>query len=107
MAAERTIAELPGPPRLPSLGNTLQLLRPSRVHLTAERLVERYGPMVRLEVPRSTIVLLADREAIEAILRERPGRRLAEVADGRHWRSARSSAPSPSTSPRRLRSAMT
>jgi cytochrome P450 len=66
------IADLPGPPTLPLLGNTLQLLRPSRVHLVGEKWVKRYGPMVRVELPGSTMVLVADLEAINEILRDRP-----------------------------------
>jgi cytochrome P450 len=66
------IADLPSPPTLPLLGNTLQLLRPSRVHLVGEKWVQRYGSMVRVELPGSTMVLVADLEAINEILRDRP-----------------------------------
>jgi cytochrome P450 len=72
MTGSGSIADLPGPPALPLLGNTLQLLRPSRVHLVGERWVDRYGPMVRVELPGATMVLVADLEAINEILRDRP-----------------------------------
>jgi cytochrome P450 len=67
-----SIADLPGPPALPLLGNTLQLLRTSQVHLVGEKWIRRYGPMVRIRVGRGTIVAVADREAINEILRDRP-----------------------------------
>ena len=82
MSDTNSIADLPGPPALPLLGNTLQLLRASRVHLVGERWVERYGPMVRVKIPGATMVLVADLEAINEILRDRP--------DGyRRWASQR------------------
>ncbi|HTA15827.1 MAG TPA: cytochrome P450 [Solirubrobacteraceae bacterium] len=68
----RTIADLPGPPALPLLGNALQLLRPSRAHLVCERWIHGHGPMVRIKVGRESIVAIAEREAIDEILRQRP-----------------------------------
>ncbi|HEV7482293.1 MAG TPA: hypothetical protein VGO13_04265 [Solirubrobacterales bacterium] len=42
------------------------------MHLVGERWVDRYGPMVRVKLPGSTMVLVADLEAINEILRDRP-----------------------------------
>jgi cytochrome P450 len=69
---ERTIADLPHPPRLPLLGNAHQLLRTSRLHLTAERWAQRYGPIVRVDIGRRRIVGISDPDEIHRILRARP-----------------------------------
>ncbi|HEY2056212.1 MAG TPA: hypothetical protein VGH14_19955 [Solirubrobacterales bacterium] len=45
----RTIEELPGPRRLPLLGNVHQL-RASEMHLIAERWSDRYGPIYRFDI---------------------------------------------------------
>ncbi len=77
--ATRSIADLPGPRRLPLIGNAHQLARTSRVHLAAERWARRYGPIVRVDIGRRRIVGIADADEIHRILRERP--------DGfRRWR---------------------
>ncbi len=68
----RMIADLPGPPRLPLLGNALPLIRFSRVHLTAERWAQRYGPIVRVDIGRRPIVGISDVAAINQVLCERP-----------------------------------
>jgi cytochrome P450 len=69
----RTIADLPGPPRLPLLGNIHQLLPTSRLHLTAEGWAERYGPIYRADLGRQSMVVVSDVDEIGRILRERPG----------------------------------
>jgi cytochrome P450 len=75
----REIADLPGPPRLPLLGNAHQLIRTSRVHLTAERWARRYGPIMRVDIGRRRLIGISDADEIHRILRERP--------DGfRRWR---------------------
>lgn len=77
--ATRSIGDLPTPPRLPLIGNTHQILRTSRLHLTAEKWARRYGPIARIDIGRRRIVGLADADEIHRILRERP--------DGfRRWR---------------------
>jgi cytochrome P450 len=68
----RSIADLPAPRGLPLVGNAHQLVRASRVHLTSERWARRYGPIVRVDIGRRRIVGIADNEAINAILRDRP-----------------------------------
>ncbi len=79
LQATRSIADLPGPRRLPLIGNAHQLIRTSRVHLTAEEWSRRYGPIIRVDVGRRRIVQISDADEIHRILRERP--------DGfRRWR---------------------
>jgi cytochrome P450 len=74
MTATRSIAELPGPPRLPLIGNAHQIARVSRLHLTAEDWARRYGPIVRVEVGRRRMLGISDADEIHRILRERPDR---------------------------------
>ena len=68
----RTIADLPGPSRLPLLGNAHQLARTSRLHLTAEGWARRYGPIIRVNIGRRRIIGISDADEIHRILRERP-----------------------------------
>ncbi len=78
MTATRSIADLPGPPRLPVLGNAHQV-RPSALHSVAEEWCERYGPMFRFDLGPRRFVGIGDIEVINIVLRERP--------DGfRRWR---------------------
>lgn len=78
VTATRSIADLPGPPRLPLLGNAHQV-RASALHLAVEGWCERYGPIFRFDLGRRRIVAVGDLEEINKILRERP--------DGfRRWR---------------------
>src|ERR1700759_5610446 len=76
--ATRTIADLPGPGRLPLLGNAHQL-RPDRTHRTAEAWAERYGPIYRFALGRRRFVVISHVDAVNGALRDRP--------DGfRRWR---------------------
>jgi cytochrome P450 len=101
----RTIADLPGPPRLPLIGNAHQL-RTARLHLIAEEWHERYGPVFRFDIGRRHAVGIGDVDAINAVLRRRPDefRRWSEVlnnaqemtgtvgvfaAEGEDWRHHR------------------
>jgi cytochrome P450 len=68
----RSIADLPGPRRLPLLGNAHQLVPPSRVHLKAESWADQYGPIVRVNLGLRPIVGISDPKAIQEILRDRP-----------------------------------
>lgn len=79
---ERTIATLPGPRGLPLLGSALQL-HPRTIHRTMEAWCRRYGPMFRVRLGPREAVVLADPEAIGAVLRDRPDgfRRPAVTAD--------------------------
>ncbi len=76
--AARSISDLPGPRRLPLIGNAHQL-RPATLHQTAERWADRYGPVYRLEFGPRKVVVIGEVEALNAALRDRP--------DGfRRWR---------------------
>ena len=70
-AAPRSIADLPGPSRLPVLGNAHQV-RLERLHLTVERWSERYGPIFRFDLGPRPVVGVSDLDEINAILRNRP-----------------------------------
>jgi cytochrome P450 len=97
----RAVADLPQPPGLPLLGNAHQV-RPSVLHSVAETWCETYGPIFRLKLGPRQIVCVGDLEAINGILRDRPGgfrrgRQLEEglgfpgvfLAEGDEWRKQR------------------
>ena len=102
--APKTIAELPGPPGWPLVGNTLSIER-SQFHLQLEAWQRTYGNMYRLSLGGNTIVVVSDPALIAQALRARPeifGRtaRLARVtaeagfngiftANGDDWRRQR------------------
>jgi cytochrome P450 len=105
MAATRTIDDLPGPPRLPLIGNAHRM-RSKSLHLTAEEWCERYGTPYRFDIGGRGVVVIGDAETINAVLRERPDgfRRWSEIqtiseemwgtpgvfsAEGEDWRRAR------------------
>jgi cytochrome P450 len=104
MAAPRSIADLPGPPRLPLVGN-LHQVRVDRLHLTVEEWCRRYGPVFRFDIGPRRIVAIADSDAIDTVLRDRPDgfRRAREIesvlgemgirgvfsAEGSDWRRQR------------------
>lgn len=119
--ATRSIADLPGPGRLPLIGNAHQL-KPDRLHLSAEAWAERYGPLYRFDLGRRQVVVISDVDIVNEALRDRPDgfRRWREIleiteelgpvgvfsAEGDGWRSppstaticsatSRSSAPAP------------
>lgn len=102
--ATRTIADLPGPGRLPLLGNAFQL-RPATLHQTAEAWADRFGPMYRFDLGRRRVVVISDVDTVNAALRDRPDgyRRWREIleiteelgpvgvfsAEGEDWRRMR------------------
>lgn len=76
--AARSISDLPGPRRLPLVGNAHQV-RPGTLHLTAEEWADRYGPLYRFDLGGRKVVAVGDAETLNALLRDRP--------DGfRRWR---------------------
>lgn len=102
--ALRDYADLPGPRPLPWIGNLLQLDRES-FHRSIEDGVSRYGPTWRLRLGRQKVMVITDRAAMMALLRDRPlnwqrGSRLTTVlnalgprgvfsAEGEQWRRQR------------------
>ena len=104
-AAPCQVADLPGPPTLPLLGNTLQL-RPGRAHRVAEAWADKYGPLYRVKIGHAPILVVSDSTLVQAILRDRPdGFRRPEItaqvvaemggvpglflAEGSEWRRQR------------------
>jgi cytochrome P450 len=83
MATPRSIADLPGPRRLPVLGNAHQM-RVARLHSTAEKWCERYGQVFRFDLGPRRFVGVGDAEEINTILRDRPEgfRRWRELKEG-------------------------
>ena len=67
------LRDLPGPRGLPVLGN-LHRIRFDRLHLILEDWADSYGAMYALRIGPQRVVVLADRSAIERVLRERPER---------------------------------
>jgi len=67
----RRIRDLPGPPGLPLLGNLLQIDR-TRLHLIAEAWCRTYGDYFRFRIGSREYLVIADPEAIAAVLRDRP-----------------------------------
>lgn len=100
----RSIDALPGPGRLPVVGNAHQI-RPSRIHLIGERWCAQYGPVFRYDLGRRPFVGVGDLDEVNTILRARPGdfRRWGEIellaretgtyavfsAEGDDWRRQR------------------
>jgi len=67
----REISDLPGPPGLPLLGNALQI-DSRRLHLVVEAWHRRYGDYFRFSIAGRKFLVVADPEAIAAMLRDRP-----------------------------------
>lgn len=100
-----SLDDLPGPRRLPLLGNMHQLRRTARFHLTLEEWAGRYGPVYRMDIGPVRHVVISDRETVNTVLRQRPERyrrwsNMAEIldelalsgvfsAEGEDWRRQR------------------
>jgi cytochrome P450 len=103
-APARRIVDLPGPPGLPLLGNTLQMDR-QRLHQQAEVWARRYGEAYQMRIGRRRFLVLSNPEVIAGVLRDRPDGfkrtdRLSQTArefgfhglfsaNGEHWRRQR------------------
>lgn len=100
----RAIHELPGPNGLPLLGNLLQL-NLGRLHHVLEQWCHEFGSIYSFDLGPRTIVVVAEAEAIQNILRQRPTkfRRLGSIesvfkemgitgvfsAEGEQWKRQR------------------
>jgi cytochrome P450 len=100
----RTIDDLPGPRAWPLVGNALQA-RPDRLHLAFERWCDRYGPLFRIDLGPRRVLVTADLDTVNELLRDRPDgfRRWSEIdmitadtgfegvfsAEGDTWRRSR------------------
>jgi len=78
----RHIADLPGPSPLPLLGN-LHQIEHARVHQDMENWSRQYGPLFRVILPGTTMLVVADPELIKQALCARPAtfRRPAVTAE--------------------------
>jgi len=101
----RRLADLPGPRPLPLLGNLHQLHR-ARLHQDMEHWAREYGPLFRVALGRTPMLVVANHTLIAQVLRERPATfrrpsataRVAEElggidglfeAEGSDWRNQR------------------
>jgi cytochrome P450 len=77
---KRKLSDLPGPRGLPLIGNALQL-DPSRLHLILEDWARRFGPMYRVALGPTQVMVLSDLEQAQPLFAERPDgfRRAAPV----------------------------
>ena len=69
--ALREIDDLPGPRGLPLLGNMLQIDKP-HIHAQIETWERRYGSLFTFRLGRQRLLVVADHQAMGAILRDRP-----------------------------------
>ena len=101
----RSIDELPGPRGWPILGNLPQV-RMAHIHQDIERWCPLYGPIFRVRLGPTRLLVVADHELVNTLLRDRPDRftrsaRLREMsiemggtpglfsAEGDSWRRQR------------------
>ena len=67
----REIDDLPSPRGLPLLGNLLQIDKP-HIHAQIETWERRYGSLFTFRLGRQRLLVVADHQAMGAILRDRP-----------------------------------
>ncbi|NVD98206.1 cytochrome P450 [Massilia sp. BJB1822] len=101
----RRLDQLPRPRGLPLLGNALQV-RAERIHRDVEAWAAIHGPLFTIRLGRTTALVVADHELINAILRDRPdgfrrpsvmarvsdemgGERGIFLAEGADWKNQR------------------
>ncbi len=104
LATPRRLADLGGPKGGPVLGNAPQI-EPSRLHLIVEAWARVHGPMYRLRVGPTQVLVVSDPLVVHQMLRDRPdairrSSRMARVlnelgvvgvftAEGEEWRQQR------------------
>ena len=81
----RALAELPGPPGWPIVGNALQMDR-ERIHQNMEALCDQYGSFFKVRFASRTVLVVADHEATAKILKARPSdfRRSMRLSEAAH-----------------------
>jgi cytochrome P450 len=70
-APVRRYEDLPGPPGIPVMGNSLQVTVP-RIHQDLERWAREYGAMYRIKLGPRRMLIVGDHAVIASVLRERP-----------------------------------
>lgn len=70
-AISRKVADLPGPPGLPLLGNLFQMA-PAKLHLTLERWARQYGSPFRVQLGTIPITVWTQPDLFQTVMRERP-----------------------------------
>jgi len=70
-APRRTLADLPGPPGWPIVGNAFQIDVP-RIHRILENWAKKYGSIYKVSLMGQAAVVVSDVEIIEKVLRARP-----------------------------------
>ena len=103
-AASRTVSSLPGPRPWPLVGNLAQV-DAERMHATLEAWADEYGPLYRFQMGRREVLVVARKDLIAQVFRDRPDgwRRLQSMqqiiremgshglfsAEGTDWRRQR------------------
>jgi cytochrome P450 len=67
----RRLRDLGGPIALPLVGNVFQMRR-TKVHQDVEAWCYRYGPLFRIKLGRTPVLVVARHETVSAIMRDRP-----------------------------------
>ena len=67
----RDMRDLPGPRGWPVLGNLPQI-KPAQMHLQLGRWAHEYGRYYQLRMGSQRVLVVADHEAVAAVLRDRP-----------------------------------
>ncbi|MGH8822318.1 MAG: cytochrome P450 [Rhodoferax sp.] len=80
--ALRRLGDLPGPARVPVLGNVLQI-KPASMHCQLEAWAHTYGHLFRIQLGRRKLLVVADHAIFSAALRDRPERFCRPLLGGR------------------------
>ena len=67
----RQLADLPGPPGWPVLGNLPQI-KPADLHRQLHAWAQQHGRFYQLRMGKRRVLVIADHEAVAAMLRDRP-----------------------------------
>ena len=67
----RKIKDLPGPRGIPVFGNSFQVNR-AQIHQDMERWAREYGPLFKVKLARTTMLVVADHALFGAVMKDRP-----------------------------------